>query len=205
MKQDKLHLARLLAERLMVYKNTNTVVVAISINGIEMGCYLAKVLQLHFDILLSATIKHPSIKNRRIGSVCSDEVVINATHHDLPQDYIYHQVILHKHALKAKYKFYRDNTEAVSLTGKNVILISDMIATDDLAEACLTCISKKQPERIIMALGKISPEMQQRISPEVDDLIFLSVDSASDTADDTNLSDEEIRQLVKGQSLVLNL
>ncbi len=171
--QDRSRAANLLAERLMVYKNTNALVLAVPSGGIVVGCQVAKVLNLSLDIIPCGCIKHPSIPNETIGSVCMDEVFMNDEYRDLPQDYIYHQVLLQQYGLKSKYKFYRQDKAPEEIKDRIVILVTDRLLSADAIMATLKSISKHGPEKIVVAVPVISLIARQQVSPMVDDVIFL--------------------------------
>lgn len=78
---------RLLSEKLLHYKDTNAVVLAIPRGGVPVGYEIAKRLQLPLGILLSKKIGHPSNKEYAVGSVSLDSVIINERI-QLPDDYI---------------------------------------------------------------------------------------------------------------------
>ena len=171
--QDRIQAANLLAERLMVYKNTNALILAIPTGGIAVGYFIAKMLNLTLDVIPGSNIKHPSNPSEIIGSICMNEVCLNEAYRDVPQDYVYHQVLLHQHGLKAKYKFYREDKAPEEIEGRAVILVTDRLVSTDTIMAAIKSIVKQNPEKIVVAVPVISLLAQQQISHEVDDIIYL--------------------------------
>lgn len=165
--------AHLLAERLMVYKDTDALILAIPPGGIVVGYHIAKMLNLSLDVIPGSTIKHPSNPDEIIGSICMNEVFMNEAYRDLPQDYVHHQVLLHQHGLKTKYRFYRENKAPEKIENRTVILVTDRLLSTTTIIATIDSVAKQKPEKFIVAVPVISPPVQAQVSLKVDDVIFL--------------------------------
>lgn len=200
--QDRSRAANLLTDRLMFYKNTNALVLAVPPGGIVVGCQVAKVLNLSLDIIPCSCIKHPSIPTETIGSVCMDEVLMNDDYRDLPQDYIYHQVLLQQHGLKSKYKFYRQDKAPEKIKGRIVILVTDLLLSADAIMATIKSVSRQGAEKIVVAVPVISFIAAQQLSSAVDDVIFL-LNEINESGENVYENFEEVKE-EEAKNLLLN-
>ena len=88
------------------------------------------------------------------------------------------------------------------VTGKNVVLVDDGIATGATVEAAIAYIKKKSAAKIILAVPVAPPEIIERLTRFVDNIVVL------ETPDDLmavgqfyrdfpQVSDEEVLQLLQ--------
>jgi putative phosphoribosyl transferase len=196
--QDRLQVAHLLADKLLAFKNSDAVIVAVPRGGVPIGFALADVLNLSLEIIACKKIKHPAHGNQSIGSVSIDDVVIKEELRNIPQDYICHQVILLQHTLKAKCEYYRGSNPVLSLRKRTVILVDDLIQTGDTILTCLKSIKKQTPGKIVMASSICTPEAAHIISNEVDEFIALQIEKGNHLHGTFEpVSDEEVRRLLR--------
>ncbi len=172
--RDRTYAAFLLEERLRKYKGCDGLVLAIPRGGVPIGYQLAHLLHLPLDIILSKKIPHPANEEFAIGSVSGDEVVYDmACAGDTPSDYITHEVKRIQHDNAARYKSFQMGRTPASIAGKIVILTDDGIATGNTLRACIQCIRKQHPEKLIVAVPVASMEAINKLSPMVDEFISL--------------------------------
>jgi putative phosphoribosyl transferase len=206
MLQDRVQVAHLLAEKLLPFKNSDAVIVAVPKGGVPIGFALADVLNLPLEIVACKKIKHPAHGNQSIGSVSVDDLVIKEELRNIPQDYIFHQVILLQHTLRAKCEYYRGNNPVVSLAGRKVIVVDDVIQTGDTILACLKSIKKQDPGKIIMASSVATPEAAKIVANEVDEFISLQVEKGNHLHGTFEpVSDEMVRHLIGRMASTVNL
>ncbi len=175
--QNRKHAAFLLGERLMEYENTDAVVIAVPGGGIHIGAYLSTLLKLPLDVIPCKKIKHPADSNRTIGAVSIESVVIREEEgHNIPQDYIYHQIQLLKHVIQAQQKTYTAGRLQACLKNKIVILVDDMLKTGDTMLASLKSIRRHHPKKIVVAVPNVTPEATKAIAAEIDEIIYLTIE-----------------------------
>jgi predicted phosphoribosyltransferase len=177
--QDMLQVAHLLGEKLMAYKNSDAVIVAVPRGGVEVGYHLSNMLNLELEIIPCRKIKHPGYSNQSIGSVSIDEASIIEECRNVPQDYIYHQILLIQHTLNADNDYYRSGSKPLSLTNRTVILVDDVMQSGDSMKACLKSIKKQSPGKVLVAVLVTSPEASSQIESIVDELIALRTDKSN--------------------------
>ncbi|HEX6890688.1 MAG TPA: phosphoribosyltransferase family protein [Chryseolinea sp.] len=174
--QNRKHAAFLLAERLMDHANSDTIVVAVNGGGIHVGYHLAELLHLPLEVIPCKKIKHPADNERTIGAVSLDAVVIHDDDNTIPQDYIYHQIQLLQHVIKGQSNRYNVGRTPRSFKGRTIILADDLLITGDTMLATLKTIRKQSPEKIIVAVPNVTPEATRSIAPEIDEIIYLTIE-----------------------------
>ncbi|MDH4092259.1 MAG: phosphoribosyltransferase family protein [Cyclobacteriaceae bacterium] len=174
--QNREHAAHLLGERLMVYKNADAVVVAVSGGGIHIGAYLAKLLQLRLEVIPCRKIKNPADEQKTIGAVSAEAVVFHEEEHNIPQDYIYHQIQLMQHAIQRQCKRYHKETLRQLLEDRIIILVDDLVMTGDTMLASIRTIRNYGPLEIIVAVPIVTPEGTRAIADEMDKILYLTIE-----------------------------
>lgn len=163
---------RLLSEKLLHYKDTNAVVLAIPRGGVPVGYEIAKRLQLPLGILLSKKIGHPSNKEYAVGSVSLDSVIINERI-QLPDDYIANEIERLRKLLLEKQLLYMGNEEFPDVEGKNVIVVDDGIATGSTVLVSIAMLRKKNAGKIIVAVPVVPSDNVEVFRQKADEFVFL--------------------------------
>ena len=79
---------KLLAKKLIRYKDTNSIVLAIPRGGVPVGAIIAGKLNLPLEIELSKKIGHPINPEFAIGSVTLHGIIIDKKVKDVSEEYI---------------------------------------------------------------------------------------------------------------------
>ncbi|MBY0434083.1 MAG: hypothetical protein K2U26_08250 [Cyclobacteriaceae bacterium] len=200
--RDRNHAAHLLTERLMSYKDTDSVVVAIPRGGVPVGIHIAKELHLSLDIIPSQRIKNPALANETIGSVSINGLDIAEDCHDIPQDFIYHQVVMIKHRLMDRYKFYRGEDWTADVKDKTVFLVDDKLECVNQLLACIRSVNNQQPKRLVVAAPIISTEVLRKLLNIDCDVVYLISTSQADLSKVfyeylPPVSDDEVRKMLQ--------
>jgi predicted phosphoribosyltransferase len=171
--KDRADAARILANKLSVFKNKkDVIVVAILAGGVPVGYHLSALLNIPFDIIPCKKVNHPAKQGKTIGSVTLNEINIHDDM-DIPGDYTLHQVRQIQNELIARYKLYMQDRKPIALKGKTVILVDDRLKTGDTMLACLRSIKKQKPAKIIVAVPVTTLAASHQIIAEVDDFICV--------------------------------
>jgi predicted phosphoribosyltransferase len=176
MLQDRLQAAHLLAEKFLAYKNSDAIIVAVPKGGVPIGFALSELLNVSFEIMPCKKIQHPAYANKSIGSVSVDGFIVSDGSRNIPQDYIYHQTILIQQTLRNQSAYFRGDKEIISLGGRTVILVDDVIQSGDNITACLQSIKRQKPEKMILATAVATPEVLELLSGEVDEFVTLQTE-----------------------------
>lgn len=171
--QDRSEAGRLLAGHLKEYARKNAVVVGIPRGGAWVAAAISESLVLPLKIVPCRKIKSPSDRNKFIGSVCEGETFLHHEGHDIPQDYLFHQLVMIKRAIEYENQLYASCQCTDSISGKTVILADDILVTGDSILATLRTIRKENPAKIIVAIPICRAEAIAAIRNEADEFIFL--------------------------------
>lgn len=170
--KDRIEAALLLSEKLKKYKDSNTVVLAVPRGGVPIGSIIAKSLHLPLDIVLSKKIGHPYNKEFAIGAISMDSMIIDK-HPEIPKEYIEDKIIQIRKLLGKKYELYMGNREPLDITGKNVILVDDGIATGNTLLASISMLRKRNPAKIIVAVPVLPYDTLSVFDKTADEFVYL--------------------------------
>ena len=170
--KDRIDAANRLGERLIKYKNSDCLILAIPRGGVPIGYELSHILHAPLDIIISKKIPYPDYEEFAIGSVCDGEVVLDPNSSVLvSKEYIQKQIIRLKGQSEIKYNLFRKNKKPISIKNKTVILVDDGVATGNTVLACVRYINKQNPNKIILAVPVASMSAQHLLESEVDEFI----------------------------------
>ena len=174
---NRKHAAHLLSDKLVAYKDSNSVVVAMPRGVVPVGYHLAAELHLPLEVIPCKRIEDAVDSHKSIGSVSLDGVALSGENLNIPQDYICHQVAQLKHRLQAQNQFYNQDRHPIDVNRKVVILVDDRMESESQMLACLRSVRNQMPERIIVAVPVATPRAAQKVRDESDDFICLLMPS----------------------------
>ncbi|HEY5919484.1 MAG TPA: phosphoribosyltransferase family protein [Chryseolinea sp.] len=200
--QNRKHAAFLLGERLRDYEDSDAIIVAVPGGGIHIGYHLAELLHLPMEAIPCKKLRHPADNNKTIGAVSLDTVVVHDDDNTIPQDYIYHQIQLLQHVIKGQSNRYNKGHIQPSFKDRTIILADDLLITGDTMLATLKTIRKQVPEKIIVAVPNVTPEAIRSIAPEIDEIIYLTIEPNDPVTENLyaefpEVSDEEVMTLLQ--------
>lgn len=174
--QNRNHAGRLLGAKLSAFKNSGAVVVGVPRGGALVAAALSEELQLPFDVMPCRRIKHPADGTQSIGSVSAREIVLSSVTHDLPQDYIGHQIVMIRSSVQADDRFYHAAMPSLSFAGKTVILVDESLRTVNSILACVVSIKKQKASKVIVAVSVATDEAVAAMSRLADEVVFLNLE-----------------------------
>ena len=191
-----------LARKLGGYAGTNSVVIGIPRGGLPVAAALAKQLSLPLDVLPAQRIKHPGNPVDNLGSVCLTEVVLPEDTGGIPQDLVAHQIAILKTRNASDYWFYHEHRNPVSVTGKTVILVDDVLRSGEVILACIHELRKQKPLKVIAAIPFVSTEAARILSSEVDEAHFIRIEHEVGSpkmyfSDSARQAKNDVRKLVE--------
>jgi putative phosphoribosyl transferase len=181
--RDRAEAGYQLSQLLTEYKNSNGVVVGIPNGGVPVAAAIAEALSLPLEVMPCKTIKHPADAKENIGSVSVDDVFVHDCSHSIPQDYIYHQIVLLRNAISYARRNYYGLFKPQSLQYRPVILVDDFLTKSDKMMACLRSIRKQNPIKIVVAVPIVATEAARVVAAEADDIRFLKMETSPGRAD----------------------
>ena len=197
---------KLLAKKLISYKGTNTIVIAIPRGGVPVASIIAKRLQLPLEIELSKKIGHPINPEFAIGSVTLHGVTINPRLKGVSEEYVKEQSKKIKEELTKKLNLFMGEKQLTDIKEKNIILVDDGVATGNTLIASIHTIKKRKPKKIVVAIPVSPKNTAIQLEELVDEFICLQIPpnfhSVGQFYDDFNqVSNEKVIELLKEQEL----
>lgn len=177
---NRKHAGMLLAEKLEArdFDRANTIVIAIPRGGVPLGHEIAKRHHLPLDIILVKKIGAPHYPELAIGSVSEDnELFYN--YRLLAELRLNTEIInpIKEKALQSLQQssaILRAGRVPLSLSGKEIILVDDGIATGATMEVVIQVLKKRNVKSITVAAPVASAETAQWLSHLVDHVVVLN-------------------------------
>ncbi|MGB9620733.1 MAG: phosphoribosyltransferase [Armatimonadota bacterium] len=168
-----------LAQALAHLKGTDSIVLAIPRGGVVVGYEVASALGLELDVIVPRKIPAPDQEELAIGAVASwgdheciiDEYSVRFL--GVSEDYIERQVQIQLAEVNRRLQAYRGTTEPPNLSGRNVILVDDGIATGYTTRAAAVVLRKLGAARVVLAVPVGPPDSVEMLRPFVDELVCL--------------------------------
>jgi len=170
---------RFLAEELITYINSHTIVLGIPSGGVPVASEIANALHLPIDFIIVRKIQLPYNPEAGFGAVGPDgEVILNERllgQLGLTDGEINAQIKKTREIIKRRSQLFRGGRPLPILKDQNVIVVDDGLASGYTMLAAVKFIKKNMPDKIIVAVPTGSDRTTDFILPEVDELICLNV------------------------------
>jgi len=168
--------AHLISEKLMAYRNTDSHILAIPNGGVPIGYFLAKLLNLDFNVIPCRSIELRGDMLMTLGAISVDDISLRADLELIPQSFISGQLQVIRKKVENEFTLYNAIKPATGLKGITVILVDDGMLDRHKIIACLRSIRKQKPEKIVVAIPFVTEQDASIIAKEVDELVFLYKD-----------------------------
>lgn len=205
--EDRTEAGRLLAEKLMQYRDSGGIVLGIPSGGVPVAREIAAALHLPMDLLIVRKLQIPYNPEAGFGAMGLDgEIILNQqliNQLGLTEDEIRVEAEKTKEVIKRRNMIFRKGRPFPSLKDRIAILVDDGLASGYTMLAAVNFIKRKTPKKIIVAVPTVSKRTVGLVLPEVDELVCLNVrHGISFAVADAyrnwyDLSDEEVLSIVK--------
>lgn len=165
---------KLLAAKLIQYKNTPGVILAVPRGGVPVAYEIARELNLPMEVVLVKKLGHPFNKEYAIGAVGLTESYL-VPHEEVAEEYIKSETEKLRVRLKEMQRDFLGGREPQDIKGKSVIVVDDGIATGNTIIATIRILRRSDPAKIIIAAPVVSESAALKITAEADDLVVLSI------------------------------
>jgi putative phosphoribosyl transferase len=174
--RNREHAARLLAEKLTVYRGQKPLVLGIPRGAVPMAKIIAEALEGDLDVVLVHKLGAPGNPELAIGSVDeTGHVFLHDQVWDLGVDeaYIEHEKKAQLKTLHKRRIQYTPVRPPLDPAGRIVIVVDNGIATGASMIAALRAVRAKQPAKLIATVAVAPPETVARIRKEADEVVCL--------------------------------
>lgn len=176
--EDRRQAGKKLASRIRLTESErlNTIVLALPRGGVPVAYEVARALNCPLDILIVRKIGHPHNGEYGIGAMTEDgsywlDPEASVSH--IPTATLDSIIKRERKELERRVTSYRDHA-LPSLTGKNVILVDDGLATGVTAKVAVQFVRSQMPDKVILAVPVCASDSAKKLRQELDQLICVN-------------------------------
>ena len=203
--RDRRDAGRQLAQRLVVARLHDPLVLALPRGGVPVAFEIAKALSAPLDVFVVRKIGAPGRPELGIGAIAEGGEVV-ANDFALPRLGLTHAQFAElaeqeRPELERRIQRYRGARTLPPLDDRDVVLVDDGFATGVTAEAALHSLARGRARRLILAVPASAPRATRRLAGVADEIVCL-VEPADFEAvgqvyeDFSPTSDEEVVRLL---------
>ena len=176
--RDREEAGRILADKLSPYRNDPTaLILALPRGGVAVGYQLSLALHVPLDVFITRKIGAPGNPEYAIGAVAetgshylNQEAIssFGLSRHELER-----LIHVQEKEIARRKDLYRQGRPLPQLTGRNVLLVDDGIATGSTFMASALAIRGLQPRRLVGVIPVGPPSTIREVRSHVDELVIL--------------------------------
>ena len=175
---DRREAGRLLAARLAPLAGEQPMVLALPRGGVPVAAEVAARLSAPLEILAVRKLATESNPEFGIGALVEDgtcvvdqEAAAVLSLRNAELDAI---VARESAELSRRVHAYRGDRAPLDLSGRNVIVVDDGVATGLTDTAALRAVRRRHPRHLVLAVPVCSPEALERLRDEADEVVCLT-------------------------------
>lgn len=171
--KDRTEAGKLLAKKLSMYKNANTVVYAIPRGGVVPAVEIARRLFAPLDLIITRKISHPYNPEYAVAAIAENGHIVGSKNEleDIDPYWLKQAIERQRKEVKKRKNIYGLGQTPDSLTNKTVILVDDGIATGLTMKIAIKEIQHKNPKKVVVAVPVISQSTFRTLQQEVDEVV----------------------------------
>jgi len=174
--KNRRHAAELLAEALLPLGLDSPVVLGIPRGGVVIADVLAERLGGTMDVILARKIGAPGNPEFALGAVAEtgDVILQPYAYRYAGEAYIRNEVARQLKVIEERRAKYRAVRPKEPLTGRQVVLTDDGMATGSTMEAALAAVFAENPARVVVAVPVAAPDAVARIQDKAEVVVLLA-------------------------------
>jgi putative phosphoribosyl transferase len=203
---DRLEAGRLLATEPDIRKNVSSpIVIGLARGGVLVGAGMAQEWGSPLDVLVVRKLPIPWQSEVAMGALAGETCILNQhLIRDLRiSDSEVRSVIAREaREIKQREELYREDRQREALSGRDVVLVDDGLATGATMVAAIRHVRSCKARRTIVAVPVASPEALTCVKGEADDCFCLTVPEPFIAVghwylDFGQVTDDEVRQFLR--------
>lgn len=172
--KDHSSVGKKMAQLLIDYKNSDSVIYALRKDGIIVAYEISKQLHLPLELIFTQKIFHPRYFNYAIGSISETcEFMANDVETLVDEDWLEREIEEKRQNILKEREKYCSKHKSINPKGKTVIIVDDGVGTGFSLFSAIKEIRKKDPLKIIVAIPILLSEMVYSIKNIADEIIAL--------------------------------
>ena len=195
-----------LAQKILNRRPDQTIVVALPRGGVPLGLEISNVHGILFDVVLAKKLVHPLQREFAIGAVSENCEPILNEEIDVDKKWIEEDTARVRMEIKRRRDQYNQFLTQHSLSGKDVIIVDDGIATGMTMFAAIESVKNQNPNRILVAVPIIPNDTNRILESMVDEVIAIEVPIHFKGAvgayyqDFSQITDEDVENMIVNQN-----
>ena len=177
--ENRKQAGRILAGHLLRFRGEKPIVLALPRGGVVVGHEVAKALDAPLDVIVARKLGAPGREEFGIGAIAPGGVRVldGAAIAWLGISARAIELAIERETgeMNRRLLLYRGDRTFPDLRGRTVILVDDGLATGVTARAAILFLRQQQPRRVVLATPVCAKETAERMRPEVDDLVCVSI------------------------------
>lgn len=177
--KDRASAGRELARSLEKFRDQDVLVVGIPRGGVIAAAEVAESLNAPLDLIITRKIGAPGNEELAIGATAGEgQVMLNSKLVEalnVSKEYIEQRVQKAVAEIKRRRRLYLGELPSTNVGNKTVLVIDDGLATGYTALAAIEMLRTMKPQKIVLAVPVAPSETVARLTPEVDELVYLSM------------------------------
>ncbi|HEY7442823.1 MAG TPA: phosphoribosyltransferase family protein [Vicinamibacterales bacterium] len=166
--------ARLLADRLAVYRGQRPLVLGVPRGAVPMARVIAEALKGDLDVVLVRKLRAPGQPELAIGAVDEGGNVLKAHYFDIASDaYVREEVRTQVEILRTRRQQYTRAQAAIDPAGRIAIIVDDGIATGSSMLSAIRSVRARKPKKVVVAIAVAPPSSLAQIEREADEVVCL--------------------------------
>jgi len=166
--------ASMLGEKLLNYKGTHPLILAIPRGSVPMGRVIATMLDGELDLVLTHKLSAPFDPEYAIGAIDeSGWTYLSPYAADISDDYIEEEKRRQLETLHQRRIRFSPHKLPVDPQGRVVIVIDDGLATGATMIAALHAVRARHPQELICAVPVAAPESLRKVDELADKTVCL--------------------------------
>jgi putative phosphoribosyl transferase len=205
--QDRYHAGNVLGKLLSTQLDavTDGIVLGLPRGGVPVAAQVATRLDLPLDVYVARKLGVPGHRELAMGAIATGGVIVLndavIRQFEIDTAYIDATVAQELIELERREREYRDNRPQPDLTGKDVILVDDGIATGSSMRAAVEATKAAEPNTVIVAVPVAPRSANWELAPLVDQFFVVTTPDPFEAVgwfyrDFTQTSDDEVRRLL---------
>lgn len=207
--KNREHAARLLAQRLISYRDKNPLVLGIPRGAAPMAKIIAEALGGELDVVLVRKLGAPDQPELAIGAVDETGRVYLSDYVSemgVSEDYIKDETERQLATLRRRRAMYTPLRPPLDPSGRIVIVVDNGIATGATMIAALRATRAKKPRKLIGAVAVAPPATVARLSKEADSIVCLKAPAdfyavGQFFEDFSQVTDDDVVRILQGSEL----